>query len=896
MNDEKTLYLIDGHALAYRSYFATMRVPMSNSAGQPTGAVLAFTTSLLALLQNYRCSHVAIVFDTPRPTFRHEMYAEYKANRAAMPDDLISQMKLIMQVVDALNIPRISKEGLEADDIIATVTRRAQRQGYDVRVVTKDKDLMQLVGDGVKMLVPESGGKLVEMGPPEVREKMGVEPGQIRDLLALMGDTSDNVPGVPGVGPKTATKLLNEVGSIAAILENPESVVNVKLREKLVKNRDKLVLSRDLVTLRDDAEIGMDPDDLGAAHPDKHACVALFTELEFRSFLSNPLFDTRTSLEFSVRVPSTLDEVSELVAQIEQAGLVSVDTETDSTEPRIARLVGISCAVNTREAWYIPVRHVTDSQRNLPVEDVRRLLKPVLESESITKIGQNLKYDIQIFRGQGIRMRGISFDTMIAAYLIDPGKRQYGMDALASEWLHLSVTSIETLIGKRGKDQVTFDKVPVETAASYSGEDAIVPLLLKERFDPLLDERGLRELFDKIEMPLVGVLAGMEWHGVMTDGDLLGRLSVELGGELEQISQRIYTLAGEEFNLNSPKQIAEILFGKLGLPRSKKTKTGLSTDVTALENLAPIHPIGRELLSYRETQKLLSTYIDALPQQVLSVSGRVHSSFNQTIAATGRLSSTNPNLQNIPVRTDSGARIREAFIAPPGSLLVSADYSQIELRILAHLSKDALLIQAFKEDRDIHTQTASAMYGCFPEMVTPDMRRAAKTINFGLMYGMGPINLSRQLGISFKDAQRFIDTYFKQFPSIHAFMQRCIESARDKGFSETMFGRRRYLPDISSDRRQIREGAERTAINTPVQGSAADIIKIAMVDIAKDLGEAFAGVTMIMQVHDELVFEVPQERSEEFIPWVCARMGAACTMDVALKVEAGSGLNWRVAH
>ncbi|HEX7511514.1 MAG TPA: DNA polymerase I, partial [Chitinivibrionales bacterium] len=522
-------------------------------------------------------------------------------------------------------------------------------------------------------------------------------------------------------------------------------------------------------------------------------------------------------------------------------------------------------------------------------------LKDILESEQIAKIGQNLKYDYQVFKNHGLTLRGISFDTMVAAYVIDPGIRRYGLDALAQQWLGVATIPIESLIGK-GKSQKSFAQTAIAEAARYSGEDAVAPLHLKSIFEPILAQRSQESLFRDVEVPLVRVLADMEWQGIRIDTDLLARLSKDLTAKLDQISKDIYGLAGAEFNLNSPKQIGDILFVTLGLPKSKKTKTGLSTDVDALEKLSGLHPIIPKLLEYREAQKLLSTYIDAFPEQILPESRRLHTSFNQTITATGRLSSTGPNLQNIPIRTEAGRKIREAFIAPPQYLIVAADYSQIELRVLAHLSKDGFLVEAFLSDRDIHAQTASAIYGVFPEMVTEEMRRSAKTINFGLMYGMGPINLSRQLNISFREAQSFIDAYFKQFPSIEAFMKGCIDKARIAGYSETILGRRRYLPELTSENRQVREAAERTALNTPIQGSAADIIKIAMVRIHRELPDRFPGAKMLLQVHDELVFEVPQSQADEFKLWAQAMMSGAYALDVPLKVDAGVGINWSEAH
>ncbi len=892
MND-KQIYLIDGHALAYRAYFAMIRNPLTNSKGQPTSAVFGFANYLLRILEDYKCPYITVLFDSPKPSFRKEIYKEYKANREAMPDDMISQIPLIFKLVECFNIPYFLKDGIEADDIIAHVTQKAEKEGFKVFVVTKDKDLMQLVSKDVRMLAPESGGKFTRMGPAEVKEKMGVPPEKILDLLALMGDSSDNIPGVPGVGPKTAVKILDNVDSVDTLINDLSTISNPKLKEKIEQNIDKIKLSKELVTLKYDIGMDINLEELKTRQVKREECIEFFKEMEFSSLLKNPLFDVADKTDFTFHIPKKIDELEAIVERIKEAGFVSVDTETTSVEARSAALVGISMAVSDSEAWYVPVGH--DSGNNLPIDKTLSILKPVIESEDIKKIGQNLKYDYQIFKKYSITMGGIYFDTLIAAYLIDPGKRQYNMDFLAAHWLNIKTISLESLIGK-GKSQKSFATVTIQDAAEYSGEDAVIPLKLMKVLQPLLKEQNLVTLFESIEIPLVTVLAEMEWHGVKINTAFLKKLSIEYGKKLAEISKEIYDLAGEEFNLNSPKQISEIFFTKLGLPKSKKTKTGLSTDVNALEKLAPDFPIAQKMLEHREVQKLLSTYIDALPGQVNEESGRVHTSFNQTITATGRLSSTHPNLQNIPIRKDEGRRVREGFIASDGKALISADYSQIELRILAHLSKDKRLIQAFKEDRDIHTETASAIYNIFPEMVTPDMRRAAKTINFGLMYGMGPINLSRQLKISFREAQEFIDAYFEQFPTIHQFMDKCIKDAGENGYSETLLGRRRYLPDINSEQRRIREAAERTAINTPVQGTAADIIKIAMVNIQNEITNTFDDAQMILQVHDELVFEVSEKEIDTFSKWVIDKMSSAYKLNVPIKVDTGSGENWSAAH
>jgi DNA polymerase-1 len=895
--NNKKLFLVDGHAIAYRAYYALIKNPLSNSAGQPTGAVFGFANYLLRLLAEYECPYIAVVFDSDAPTFRHEMYKEYKANREEMPDDLKSQMPLIRKLVGLFNMTLLSQPGLEADDIIAHMTRRATQNGFDVFLVTRDKDLMQLIDDkNVRMLSFESSGQIEVIGPTQVKEKMGVEPNQIRDLLALMGDSSDNIPGVPGVGPKTAQKILEKAGTIDNLLANPAIVENSKLQAKIEENREALKLSRDLATLHFDVEYEVPFDECAIRPVKKAECVEFFKEMEFASLLKNPMFSLEKALDFSVTVPGSMDEVRAMAEGIREAGAVSLDTETTSLSPRQAKLVGISLATDASQAMYIPVGHRPDDGKgNLPVKEVLACLSPVLEDPLIRKIGQNLKYDCQIFRNYGIRVAGLWFDAMVAAYVIDPGKRNFSLDGMAAEWLGASTTPIESLIGK-GKKQICFDEVTIADAAKYSGEDVVIPLRLLELFEPILEDHNQSSLFRDIEMPLARVLGDMEWEGISIDAGLLSRLSEQYTKKLVEISADIFAVAGEEFNLNSPKQISEILFTKLNLPKSKKTKTGQSTDVDALEKLEGSHPIIPKLLEYREAQKLLSTYIDALGPQVLPESNRLHTSFNQTVTATGRLSSTGPNLQNIPVRTEAGKIIREAFIAPPGHLLVSADYSQIELRILAHASKDPFLVQSFHEDKDIHTQTASAIYGVFPEMVTPEMRRSAKTINFGLMYGMGPINLSRQLGISFKEAQQFIDAYFSQFPTIKSYMTTSIEKARASGFSETLLGRRRYLPEINSQNRQVREAAERTAINTPIQGTAADIIKIAMVNIAAAKKESGVEFKMLLQVHDELVFEVRENDAERFTKWACGMMSNAFKLDVPLKVDAGMGKNWSEAH
>ena len=889
------IYLIDGHALIYRAYYALLRTPLSNAQGTPTGAVYGFANYLLSLLDQFKCGYCAVVFDSPVPTFREEMYAQYKANREEMPADLKVQIPLIKKLVEVMNIFAVQQERFEADDIIAHITEVAVHNGYSVSIVTKDKDLMQLLAhDGVRMVSPETGGGFSIVMADQVKDKMGVPPERILDLLSLMGDSSDNIPGVPGIGPKTAIKMLEKSGTLAALLANPAILQNPKLQEKITSHRAEIELSRTLATLNPDIGFAVSLESLRVKAVKRDECIAFFKEMNFVSFLKHPLFDKREELAGNTAIAQSIDDLREFLTSVKNSGILSIDTETTSLVPRQAKLVGVSMAFSPASALYVPIGH-DDVSGNLSIDEVLAALKPVLEDPAIKKIGQNLKYDYQIFKSYHINLQGISFDTMVAAYVLDPSRRQLGLGDLATQWLGLKTIPIEDVLGK-GKQQISFAAVPVILAARYSGEDAVLPLMLKEKMEPLLVERNLLKLFEEIEIPLIRVLAEMEWKGMVIDTGFLRSLSTVYTASLQLLTAEIQALAGVEFNLNSPKQLSDILFDKLGLSHSKKTKTGLSTDVDALERIVHAHPIVPKILRYREDQKLLSTYIDALPLQVLEQSGRVHSSFNQTVTATGRLSSTNPNVQNIPIRTDAGKKIRQAFIAPPDHSIVSADYSQIELRILAHCSNDLTLVTAFLQDADIHVSTASAIYGVFPEMVSDEMRRNAKTINFGLMYGMGPVNLAKRLSISFKAAQEFIDLYFAQFPSIRSYMDSSIERARGCGYSETLLGRRRYLPDINAQNRQVREAAERTAVNTPVQGTAADIIKIAMINIARSIDAEYPGAHMLLQVHDELVFEVSKERAASFKDWVVAKMSTAYKLSVPLKVEAALGATWSDAH
>jgi len=892
--DSKKLYLVDGYALIYRAYFALMKNPLSNRNGIPTGAFYGFAGYILRLLETYDCPYLAVVMDSAKPTFRHEMYDQYKANREAMPDELRAQLPFIRQFIDACKIPTVIQEGLEADDLIAALTLKAVDAGFDVFLVTRDKDLMQLVGPKVTMLAPEGAGVLSPLGVPEVKEKMGVDPHRIVDYLALIGDSSDNIPGVPGVGPKTAVKILEQVKDVETLLADTSVIANPKLRQKIDDNRDLLALSKRLVTLETDAPIVFSLDELARQQFNTEACTGLIREMECMSLLRSPLFTESTQTQMHhVTVITTQQELETVCASARKHGTIAV-TSLTSGGIMSQQTAGCAVALSEKEAYYLPFAHDTgeliDRAAALPA------LQKLCTGSGMKIICHDLKSELHAGILPVDHQESDLFDCMLAAYLLDPGKRDYGIDQLAQQWLYHQVTSTAQMRGS-GRNTRTDNMVPVDEAAEVSGGLSAALFALEKRLRPLLHEKKLWELFRTVELPLVDTLALMERTGIMVDTACLATLSDEYHTRCDAVAADVYHLAGTEFNMNSPKQIGEVLFDTLHLPAPKKTKTGAhATGVEVLERLADNYPIARRILDYRELQKLLSTYIDALPAQIAPATGRVHTSFNQTIAATGRLSSTDPNLQNIPIRSEDGKRIRDAFIPAPGMVLVSADYSQIELRILAHLSNDPLLRQAFAEDRDIHTQTASAIYQIFPEMVTPEMRRAAKTINFGLMYGMGPINLSRQLGISFAEARNFIETYFMQFPTIKSYMDSTIEQARQHGYVETMLGRRRYLPDISASNRVIREAAERTAINTPVQGTAADIIKLAMIDIHAKLPEAFPDAAMLLQVHDELVFELPADKAPEFREWAVERMSGAFTLSVPLKVEAGIGANWNEAH
>jgi len=884
---KKTLYLIDGTALAYRAYFAFIRNPLINSRGENTSAAYGFTNTLVNLIRNHSPDYMAVVFDAGKPTFRHEMYEEYKATRQKMPDEMIDQLPRVKEAVDVLGVKQMELEGYEADDIIGTLALSGAEKGLEVYMVTGDKDFMQLVGDSVYMYVPMRDEII---GPEEVEKRYGIPPDKVVDLLGLMGDSSDNVPGIPRVGEKTAVELLKRFGSLEAVLDRWEEIPKPSIRASVRENRELALLSRALVTIKTDVPLECDIETLRFEGIDVARAREFFREMEFDSILESVMESVETE-ETPVTVV-TMETLDEFFAEVSGFDEVAVDLETTSLNALEADIVGVSIAAGER-AWYLPVAHTRGE--NLDRAAVFPRLKSLLEDESVRKIGHNAKYDAIILRRNGVNLDPITFDTMLAAYILDPGSRGYALDKLAEAHLNHRMQSITELIGK-GKNQISFAEVDIESAARYSGDDAFTTRRLKDVFEPRLEREGLLSLFRDVEMPLMRVLMDMEMHGVCLDVPFLRDISDDFSRMMEQLERLIYECAGEEFNINSTKQLGEILFGKLGLKARRRTKTGYSTDTDTLMALAKQHELPGYILDYRQLAKLKSTYVDALPAMVNPRTGRVHTSYNQAVTATGRLSSSDPNLQNIPIRTELGRNIRRAFVAPPGHLLLSADYSQVELRVMAHMSGDAVLNEAFRNGEDVHRRTASVLFGVPPEAVSDEQRRQAKTINFGVMYGMGAYALSEQLGIGRNEAKSFIDYYFRVHTGVSAFIEKTVEDAKKNGYVTTILGRKRYVTGIHSENRNVSEFARRTAINTPIQGSAADLIKLAMIKVSERLKNENLDAHMILQVHDELVFEVSEDAVDETKEAVKEEMEGALELRVPLVVDIGLGRNWLEAH
>lgn len=880
----KEIYLIDGSAYIYRAYHAI--APLSNSQGLPTHAVYGFTTILRRILREKQPEYLAVAFDTKGPVFRHRMYPDYKANRPPMPDDLAVQIPYIWNMVRAYNLPILEHDDQEADDMIASVTSRLAAGGCRVVVVSGDKDLLQLVSDRVTMWDPMNDRL---MDPVAVRTKYGLLPEQLLDYFALTGDSSDNIPGVRGVGPKTALKLITQYEDLEGLYAGIDEMKPSKMKERLVEYREDAFLSRDLVRLNREAEVPGNLEQFRVHESDPEALRSLLSELEFYTLLKAdvPASKVDTAGFSMVR---TREELDGLVTRLAKAPLLTIDTETSSLDPLVADLVGVSVCMDEDAAWYIPCGHRDEGGNLLPDQldraEMVDTLRPLLEDELLAKIGHNLKYDWAILAAEqngGIRMKGPLYDTMVGAWLIDPGRRSYKLDDLCLEF-DLKMTSFAEVVGG-DKREDSFSRVGLEEAKDYSCEDVYGTFRLFAAQKEQLEELELWSLFAELECPLIPVLAGMEKDGIGVDTKTLAALSEEFGGKLAELETQIYELAGREFNINSPRQLGEILFDELQLPRGRKTKTGYSTDVRVLEKLSQHHELPQKILQYRNLAKLKSTYVDKLTTLTHAGTARVHTSFNQCGTATGRLSSSNPNLQNIPIRTEDGQRIRSAFVAPDGYRLLSADYSQIDLRVLAHYSQDKALLDAFRAGEDIHRQTAAEIFFVAPQLITPEMRRVAKTINFGIVYGMSSFGLAGQLNISRKEAQTFIDRYFDHYPGIRDFMKSIIEQARQDGFVTTLLGRRRQLPDIGHRNRTRREFAERTAINTPIQGTAADIIKLAMLAVNRELGRQKLEARMILQVHDELVLEVPEPELDQTEKLLKAAMENVIDLAVPLVVN-----------
>ncbi len=877
----KRLFLIDGNSFCYRAYYA-IRV-LTNSKGQPTNAIYGFVAMLTKLIKEEKPDYLGVAFDLKGPTFRHKKFEEYKITRKPMPDDLISQMPLIKEVLGAYNIPIFEKAGYEADDVLATIAREAESNSIDTFIVTGDKDALQLVGPHIKVYNTHKEGLVFDSA--KVKEQFKVAPEKIVDLMALMGDASDNIPGVTGIGEKTAIQLISEFGSLESLFNNLDKVKSESKREILKKYKDQAHLSKELAVLDCRVPIKIDFKAMEIKEPDKERLVSLFREFEFKALLDQ--FVERKELNAEYKLIANEEEFKNFLKHLSRQDIFAFDFETTSSDPMQAALVGVSFCWKEGSADYIAI-----GKEGLDTGYVLENLKPIFEDNAIRKIGQNIKYENVILANYGIKLGDIYFDTMVASYLLNPSKLNHNLSSIALEYLNHKMTEITELIGK-GKNQITMDKVDVQRVCKYCCEDSDVTFRLRNILEAQLRDKGLFPLFSEVEMPLVEVLSGMEESGVSLDVDYLNEMSKGMQKKLNALTKDIYEIAGCEFNINSPKQLQEILFVRLKLPPVKKTKTGLSTDEEVLEKLATKHSLPKALLEYRELSKLKSTYLDALPRLINQKTKRVHTSFNQTVTSTGRLSSSEPNLQNIPIRAEIGRLIRKAFVPKDrNSYIVSADYSQIELRILAHLSKDKVLIDAFKNDLDIHRHTASLIFGVSENKVTDAQRSQAKTVNFGIVYGMSAYGLSKDLGIEVEKAGQFIDAYFERYPKVREFINNCIEEARKEGFVTTLLNRRRYIPEINSENLNIRNFAERTAINTPIQGSAADMIKSAMIAIHRELESRKLKSLMILQVHDELVFEVPKNELEELTRLAREKMETIMPLSVPIKVNISMGKNW----
>ncbi|MBL4783708.1 MAG: DNA polymerase I [Porticoccaceae bacterium] len=906
---EKTLVLVDGSSYLFRAYHAMFNRPMQNTKGERTETILVVTNMLKKLVDDYPDAYFGVVFDAPGKTFRNDMYPKYKANRASMPEELREQIKPLHELIKAMGLPLVMESGVEADDVIGTLARQAEAAGLKVIISTGDKDIAQMVTENVSLINTMNNQWLDVDG---VKEKFGVPPERIIDYLALMGDTSDNIPGVPKVGPKTAAKWLNQFGSLDEIIARADEVKG-KVGESLRENLHAIPLSKELVTIRCDVPLNEAPTDLVQTPPDLERLHEMVSHFEFNTWLrqlgvdptAQPAKQVEEDVEslppaVELNVDTVLDETSfkQWLEKLSSAELFAFDTETTDLDYTKALVVGVSFAVEAGHAAYVPLAHqYPGAPEQLSRQWVLDQLKPLLESDDVLKVGQNLKYDANVLANHDITLKGIKHDTMLQSYVFNSTATRHNMDALAEKYLGQETIHYEEVAGK-GAKQICFDQVAIDIAAPYAAEDADITLRLHQQlFSKLEKIATLKKVYETIEMPLVPVLARMEQTGVLVDEQMLLQQSGELSAKITVLETQAHDAAGQPFNLSSPKQIQEILYDKLGLPVLKKTPKGQpSTAENVLQDLAVDFPLPRLILEYRSFSKLRSTYTDKLPKQINPVTGRVHTSYHQAVAATGRLSSSDPNLQNIPVRSEEGRRIRQAFIADAGYTVLAADYSQIELRIMAHLSQDVGLLQAFKDGLDVHKATASEVFGVALDQVEDHQRRSAKAINFGLIYGMSAFGLAKQLDIDRGAAQGYINLYFQRYPGVKGYMDETRELAREQGYVETLFGRRLYLPDINAKNGQRRQYAERTAINAPMQGTAADIIKLAMLSVDTWLQTDKPPVRMVMQVHDELVFEVETAYLEQASSIIQQKMSSAATLDVPLIVDVGTGINWDEAH
>ncbi len=903
-------FLIDGTALAYRAHFAfTGRGGgLTTSTGHPTSATFGFIMTMRALFEREKPQKVAVAFDGPREALqRTKIYPEYKATRDKAPEELVMQFEDMREVVHAWGLPILELPGQEADDVIGTLAIQCRDLGEEVFLVTGDKDFMQLIDDSRIRLydLMSKGSKEPKiLGPEDVEKKFGVQPRQMIDLLALMGDSSDNVPGVPGVGPKTAARLLQQFGTMENLYEHLDEIQKPKLRTSLEENRDKAFLSKHLVTIRTDLELPIRPETVGPPHPDTAALLKLYRRLEFRALADELLKaqqekDQRKDRDY--QVTQSLEEVQTLSTKLREAGSFAFDTETTSLDQGELEVVGMSFSFQENQGFYVPLI-APDLPEGHNKEQWLQALQPLLEDPKLGKIGQNLKYDIEAMQSLKVQVRGLIFDTMLASYCVAPGIRRHNLDELSLRYFNYRKIPTKELIGT-GKNKLTMDQISQVIVGEYACEDADFTFRLKKPLEEEIEEFDVKGVFYDIEIPLVNVLVDMETRGIKVDRETLDRLSQEMEKRIDELTTQIYDLAGEEFNIQSPAQLGKILFEKLqvqhelGLKKLSKTKTGqYRTDAAVLESLGG-HPIGALLLEYRKLTKLKGTYVDALPKLIRPETGRIHTSFNQAVAATGRLSSDNPNLQNIPIRTEEGRKIRGAFVAGfPDWVLISSDYSQIELRILAHLSRDENLIQGFRKGEDIHRRTAALIFDVMPELVTSDMRSHAKVINYGLVYGMGAKRLAGETGMSVAEAKKFIAAYFSKMPRVKEWLDTTLEHAREDGEVRTLFGRRRPIPEINSQVPRLRVAAENVAVNSPIQGSAADIIKIAMIRLHKALREEGLQGRQLLQVHDELVLECPKAELEKTIQLVRSCMEGAAELEVPLTVDIGSGWSWLEAH